>query len=336
MKKILVIGMAASLVMMSDTTAYAASWQQNENGRWYLEDNGSYPVGTWKWIDDNHDGISECYYFDLNGYLLTDTTTPDGSQVNSSGSWVVNGAVQTQEAVEAKNTAEVNNSAYDPDYPLKGMLAQYHLEFAKDDFGFRYFLESKYGDNSSKWAAYNNSVNAQKRELFEDYVARLSGESNDFNSDIIGNPAEKEAVYQVLKEFLNSFDWRNASDKDKVIKAAQLVCQSDYLLSGNDQTYSPYGCLVSKRAVCDGFSYSFAFITRLMGMESAYITYFDHSSNIVKIDGKWYHFDAILSLASHNSDFAVLVPTEVTIEEGRCFASEYNINAPGAFSIPVR
>ena len=335
MKKILVIGMAASLVMMSDTTAYAASWQQNENGRWYLEDNGSYPAGTWKWIDDNHDGISECYYFDLNGYLLTDTTTPDGSQVNSSGSWVVNGAVQTQEAAEAKNTAEANN-AYDPNYPLKGMLAQYHLEFAKDDFGFRYFLESQYGDNSSKWAAYNNSVNVLKSELFEDYAARLSGESNDFNSDIIGEPSEKEAVYQVFKDFLNSFDWRNASDKEKVIKAAQLVCQSDYLDNGNEQNTRPYGCLVKKTATCDGFSYSFAYITRLMGMESIYVPVRVHSFNIVKIDGKWYRFDGTLSLASHNSDSAVLIPIDVTIEDGRCYASDYNINNPGAFSIPVR
>lgn len=76
--------------------SYAGQWKQDTTGSWWQEDNGSYPVNTWSWIDGNQDGVSECYYFDGSGYRLTNTVTPDGYQVNGDGAWVVNGVVQTQ------------------------------------------------------------------------------------------------------------------------------------------------------------------------------------------------------------------------------------------------
>lgn len=76
--------------------SYAGQWKQDTTGSWWQEDNGSYPVNTWSWIDGNQDGVSECYYFDGNGYRLTNAVTPDGYQVNGDGAWIVNGVVQTQ------------------------------------------------------------------------------------------------------------------------------------------------------------------------------------------------------------------------------------------------
>lgn len=51
----------------------------------------------WYWIDANHDSVAESYCFDQEGYLLTNTTTLDGYQVNANGTWTVNGAVQTRD-----------------------------------------------------------------------------------------------------------------------------------------------------------------------------------------------------------------------------------------------
>ena len=53
------------------------------------------------WIDDNGDGIAECYYFNpmsdgTRGKLYKSTKTPDGYQVNEKGQWVVNNVVQTK------------------------------------------------------------------------------------------------------------------------------------------------------------------------------------------------------------------------------------------------
>ena len=86
------------VAMTASFTALAGAWKSDANGWWYDEGNGSYPKSTWSWIDGNNDGVSECYYFDPNGYCLINTVTPDSYYVNPSGAWVVNGVVQTKTA----------------------------------------------------------------------------------------------------------------------------------------------------------------------------------------------------------------------------------------------
>ena len=76
--------------------AMAGAWQKDHVGWWYRNDNGSFPVREWVWLDGNNDGISECYCFDNRGYLLTNTRTPDGYDVNADGAWIEKGIVQTR------------------------------------------------------------------------------------------------------------------------------------------------------------------------------------------------------------------------------------------------
>lgn len=54
------------------------------SGYWYKNSDGTYPKSTWKQIGGKY------YYFDGEGYLLRDTTTPDGYLVNKEGVWVEN------------------------------------------------------------------------------------------------------------------------------------------------------------------------------------------------------------------------------------------------------
>lgn len=96
MRRIWKIGMlAAVFAALEASCAFAGQWQENSVGYWYQEDDGTYPVSEWKWIDGNGDGISECYYFDGAGYMASDTWI-EGSRVNQDGAWVVNGQVQVQ------------------------------------------------------------------------------------------------------------------------------------------------------------------------------------------------------------------------------------------------
>lgn len=57
-------------------------WKQDGNGWWYQNADGSYPVNQWKEIDGKQ------YYFGGDGYMLTNTTTPDGYNVGSDGAWI--------------------------------------------------------------------------------------------------------------------------------------------------------------------------------------------------------------------------------------------------------
>lgn len=76
--------------------AVNSGWKLADAGWWYDNGDGTWPAGGWKWIDANADGVSECYYFDANGYIITNGKTPDNYEVNADGAWVVNGVIQTQ------------------------------------------------------------------------------------------------------------------------------------------------------------------------------------------------------------------------------------------------
>ena len=95
-KWVRILGASLLLSTVTVMTSYAGSWQKDGRGWWWQEDNGSYPTNAWCWLDGNQDGVSECYYFDGNGYMLANTTAPDGYQVNGDGAWTVDGVVQTK------------------------------------------------------------------------------------------------------------------------------------------------------------------------------------------------------------------------------------------------
>lgn len=82
--------------MTLSNTSAPATWRLDGIGWWYDNGDGTWPANGWHWIDGNHDGISECYYFNENGYILTNAQTPDLYLVNGDGAWVQDGIVQTR------------------------------------------------------------------------------------------------------------------------------------------------------------------------------------------------------------------------------------------------
>ena len=112
-KKMPKILLGALGVMFATTiNAYAGQWVQNSTGWWYDNGNGTWPANSWQWIDGNNDGIAECYYFDMYGYMLANTTTPDGYTVDGNGAWTVNGAIQTRSV--SVSTSSANNETNKP------------------------------------------------------------------------------------------------------------------------------------------------------------------------------------------------------------------------------
>ncbi|WP_024346046.1 hypothetical protein [Lacrimispora indolis] len=165
MEKVQLFITTAILSTVMGMTAFAGEWKQDTIGWWYQNDGGSYPTNQWQWLDGNNDGISECYYFDSNGYMLFNTTTPDGYEVNSNGNWVVNSIVQVQhsENNQNKNKEYINplliedmkstivelRNKYgmeleNPETPFRG--EQIELGFENSPFNLRdYFAGSGHG-----------------------------------------------------------------------------------------------------------------------------------------------------------------------------------------------
>ncbi len=86
-----IAGIAVSMLLT--VSAFAGTWRSDSNGWWYQNDDGSFPAGTWQWIDGNGDYTAECYYFYHDGYMAYNNTI-EGSQVNNDGQWTVHGEVQ--------------------------------------------------------------------------------------------------------------------------------------------------------------------------------------------------------------------------------------------------
>lgn len=105
LKGAMVTALAGAMVAGMAMTSFAAGWQKNDTGWWYGTNAGNttWHANGWQWIDSNNDGVAECYYFDANGYMLANTTTPDGYTVNADGAWTENGVAQTRQT--GTNTA---------------------------------------------------------------------------------------------------------------------------------------------------------------------------------------------------------------------------------------
>ncbi len=116
------------------TNIFTGEWVKDSKGWKYNNGDGTYPKSSWHWIDGNNDGIAECYYFDPEGYLVTNLNI-NGHQVNSDGAMLTSyGKV---------NTLEVTSD--------------WNEDYISGQFEFRYYDEgrTRYYDptESEKWVA---------------------------------------------------------------------------------------------------------------------------------------------------------------------------------------
>lgn len=83
MRKTKILLSVAIMALSVASTAFAGEWKQETDGRWwYQNDDGGYPANQWQEIGGKQ------YYFGADGYMLANTTTPDGSHVGADGAKV--------------------------------------------------------------------------------------------------------------------------------------------------------------------------------------------------------------------------------------------------------
>ncbi len=209
------------------STAFAGTWKTADGGKWWYDNgNGSYTSNGWQWIDGNGDGVAESYYFDGNGYLLTNTTTPDGYTVNENGAWVLNGAIQTKTVsttaepigeadfvVSGDNSVTQNNADHSvlTNWKRLGFTNEPYHAFVSGDcmttargitFGnTKNAVMEKYGSGTA-------SAFSSADKLYQNLVANSQANANDVK--VIGGSAS------VLDYLSNSYGMRfyfNAQDE---------------------------------------------------------------------------------------------------------------------------
>lgn len=81
--KLTAAALAMSIIgVIMAVPAFAGEWRHEDKGWWYENDDSTYPVNQWQNINGKQ------YYFDSNGYMLENTTTPDGKKVGPDGALI--------------------------------------------------------------------------------------------------------------------------------------------------------------------------------------------------------------------------------------------------------
>ena len=244
-------------------------------------------AGQWQWQDVNGDGISECYYYDDNGTMLTNTTTPDGYTVDSNGAWVVNGVVQTQTSGTASNTVN-HNAGYNPAHPLAGKIDEWNLRLPYNTIGPMYIC--------------NNNVQAMLTGQMDQYYAAPVGESTNPRTgtkmytrqeEYDAARANEQALYNWFCNWLNGMDFENMSEMDKAKEIQKVLASTSYDYewyysdrSGSRDSYT--SVLINGGGVCAEYAMTATALAKALGLKSAISGTGDHSVYYIQVDGVGY------------------------------------------------
>ena len=156
-------------------TAQTETWRRDDAGNWYSgasRDNldNSYVSNGWWWIYDAAAGNMKCYYFDGSGYMLANTTTPDGYQVNEKGEWVKDGAVVAinPPAPYAVMKANFDHNQYLPgNYEANAEARKQQEGWQKDATGWWYRMTDGQFCANGWWWIFDSSIQGLKCYYFD-------------------------------------------------------------------------------------------------------------------------------------------------------------------------
>ena len=222
-KKTAILVLSASLSIMASMTAFAGSWLSDTNGWWWQEGDGSYPISCWKEINGKY------YYFGVDGYMLSNTTTPDGYQVGADGVYV-----QKSEAFSGKysdGTHAINPVIFeDMNTPSGELLIKYNSPHDYQPFPCK--LESVPISSSDKseleldlpnapFPKYVGYTKFEKGKYFPEYD--VDGDGVTSRRDIehffeLGTPTNSQLNFDIEDKYLLDRDKPPCSIKGKILE----------------------------------------------------------------------------------------------------------------------
>lgn len=142
-KGLVVLGLAMAASLSLPLLSYAGEWKEDNIGKWYQNDDGTYPSNTWKEIN------GKSYYFNDEGYMLCNAVTPDGKRVGEDGLLLEQSVnLMATDNVVAKAIVEDMGLSY---AALKGKYGDYELGLERkgndDYFEQDYVTDVVFDDN---------------------------------------------------------------------------------------------------------------------------------------------------------------------------------------------
>ena len=302
--------------LLNGAGTMAVGWQTVGAGRYYLNNvpttqNGN-PTGKpygamltgWRWID------GYCYYFDASGKLLT-STVQDGSHINGEGKWTdANGVVQkdeskgfTSDGIWQEKTTGGPGGPGGGGAPVAGGSAGGGGGSSSGGGGGS---SSGGGGGSRSGRGGGSSSGGGGGSSSGGSGGSGTGGSGQESEDKLpyptGDKTKDEAVKKVIEAFKAEHITEGMSDFEKEIEIIRYLVDTisyDWRNYQEDSiptdSYTSYGALVKKIAVCDGYAKTFVNMAEACGLEAKRVsgTAFGgpHAWNRIKLDGQWYNVD---------------------------------------------
>ena len=276
-RRLITILLASTLTFSLSLTAFAGQWMKDDVGYWWQEDDGSYPVNTFKWIDANGDKSAEGYYFDENGYVYDCNVLPSNMTIEQ--------YMQSQMSWQSVGTtpAGANHSeGYDPAHPLAGKIDEWNLRLPYNLIGPGY--------------VYSSNVQTMLTGQMDQYYMAPVGYSTDKWGNTIHTrqedydraKASEQFMYDWFCNWLNSFDFENMSEMERAKEIQKLLWSEEYdynYQSGGDPIYR---VLVEKKGICGEFAITACTLAKALGLKSTTSGFGDHATFYIQVDGLQY------------------------------------------------
>lgn len=204
-------------------------WKQNETGWWFENPDGTYPVSTWKEISGNH------YYFDENGYMLSNTVTPDDYVVGGDGAWIQNSTKQGGITLNVKKDAVNEETAQAPlfDFDISDSHIIYTKHKLSKDYDgnnclvLYYDFTNKESEPQEAWLAdysitvFQNGVECDTAFIWDDRDKSIENYSKDVMQGTTINVArayELQDLSDVTIQIKEIWNWDNPQTQTVTLK----------------------------------------------------------------------------------------------------------------------
>ena len=229
-------------------------------------------------------GQEQCFNIPDSGWV-----TPQGVTVDYRLQVMENGKVKTATAEElgiSYEPGKIRDVPYDSNAPLKRVVDKFALN-----------IENMYPDSNVYMNEEFNHHGLREHSMYllnHTYIiSPLSGQPNhisDFSQWRDWELSDRDAVISVLRDWLNSFDFENASEMERAEKVRELLGKASYDESmaqkenRQNHTYF-YRILVQKKGICDDFTQTAHLLATLLGLKVCLVGYSGHSFYIIQVDG---------------------------------------------------
>ncbi len=145
----------ALLLMLVFVMPTLAIWGTDEKkGKFWVESNGNLVVDGWKLIDDDSDGIGYYYYFNKDGFIITDDITPDYKVVGKDGRRIDMDGKPVEEKIENLKLEDFTETDVFSSEILDQIKAEQggvtHVESGLTSTGQSFYLSSEKDDVGPK------------------------------------------------------------------------------------------------------------------------------------------------------------------------------------------